>query len=189
MNRGERAITIDEVPLDWCFQPGVKLDFRHFPDGYVATAADVEAELKRIGHKLSPLEIVVVNTAAGAAYGRPDYVATGCGMGHEATLHLLRQGVRVTGTDVAPTAGAACGKRLLTPGPPARVQCRRRSACWRMPARRDRMRSGERHGLRNGTEPHRHRAGTLAADPRSAPARRHAIGHQTPARVRARDRA
>src|SRR5439155_12530394 len=99
MNRGARAITIDEVPLEWCFQPGVKLDFRHFPDGYVATAANVEAELKRVGHKLSPLEIVVVNTAAGAAYGRPDYVATGCGMGREATLHLLRQGVRVTGTD------------------------------------------------------------------------------------------
>jgi Putative cyclase len=52
---------IDEVPLDWCFQPGVKLDFRHFPDGYVATAKDVEAELERIGHTLSPLEIVVVS--------------------------------------------------------------------------------------------------------------------------------
>ncbi|MDE2620292.1 MAG: cyclase family protein, partial [Sphingomonadales bacterium] len=39
MDRGQRAITIDEVPLDWCMQPGVKLDFRHFPDGYVATAA------------------------------------------------------------------------------------------------------------------------------------------------------
>ena len=61
MDHGKRAITIDEVPLDWCFQPGVKLDFRHFPDGYVATAKDVEAELKRIGHTLSPLEIVVVN--------------------------------------------------------------------------------------------------------------------------------
>ncbi len=24
----ERAITIDEVPLEWCFQPGIKLDFR-----------------------------------------------------------------------------------------------------------------------------------------------------------------
>eukprot|EP01037_Dinobryon_pediforme_P028397 gene28397-31656_t len=35
MNGGERAITIDEVPLDWCFRPGVKLDFRHFEDGYV----------------------------------------------------------------------------------------------------------------------------------------------------------
>ena len=99
MNKGERAITIDEVPLEWCFQPGVKLDFRHFPDGYVATAADVEAELKRIGHTLSPLEIVVVNTAAGAAYGRPDYVGRGCGMGREATLYLTERGVRVTGTD------------------------------------------------------------------------------------------
>ena len=83
MNRGERAITIDEVPLEWCFQPGVKLDFRRFPDGYVATARDVEAELERIG----------------AAYGEPHYVATGCGMGREATLYLLERGVRVTGTD------------------------------------------------------------------------------------------
>src|SRR5215211_3534131 len=81
MDRGKRAITIDEVPLEWCLQPGVKLDFRHFPDGYVATAKDVEAELDRIGHTLSPLEIVVVNTAAGAAYGEPDYVSRGCGMG------------------------------------------------------------------------------------------------------------
>ena len=42
MDHGRRAITIDEVPLDWCFQPGVKLDFRHFDDGHVATAQDVD---------------------------------------------------------------------------------------------------------------------------------------------------
>ena len=41
----------------------------------------------------------MVNTRAGAAYGQPDYVATGCGMGREATLYLLERGVRVTGTD------------------------------------------------------------------------------------------
>lgn len=99
MDGGQRAITIDDVPLDWCFQPGVKLDFRHFPDGYVATANDVAAELARIGHTLSPLEIVVVNTAAGARYGRDDYVSAGCGIGHEATLYLLERGVRLTGTD------------------------------------------------------------------------------------------
>jgi kynurenine formamidase len=99
MDKGKRAATIDEIPLEWCFQPGVKLDFRHFPSGYVVTAKDVEAELKRIGHTLSPLEIVVVNTSAGTAYGNPDYVATGCGMGREATLYLLERGVRVTGTD------------------------------------------------------------------------------------------
>ena len=99
MDGGKRAITIDEVPLEWCLNPGVKLDFRHFEDGYVATAKDVEAELRRIGHTLSPYEIVVVNTSAGEAYGQPDYVAKGCGMGREATLYLLERGVRVTGTD------------------------------------------------------------------------------------------
>jgi kynurenine formamidase len=99
MNRGERAITIDEVPLDWCLQPGVKLDFRHLPDGCVATPEDVERELARIGHQLKPLDIVVVNTRAGSAYGKPDYVAAGCGMGREATLYLLERGVRLTGTD------------------------------------------------------------------------------------------
>ena len=99
MDGGKRAITIDEVPLEWCMQPAVKLDFRGFADGYVATAADVEAELARIGHELRPLEIVVVNTSAGAKYGQDDYVRSGCGMGREATLYLLERGVRVTGTD------------------------------------------------------------------------------------------
>lgn len=99
MNGGERAITIDEVPLEWCFQPGVKLDFRHFEHGYVVTARDVKAELQRIGHKLSPLEIVVVNTSAGARFGADDYVSSGCGLGREATLFLLERGVRLTGTD------------------------------------------------------------------------------------------
>ncbi|SDN61268.1 Kynurenine formamidase [Lutimaribacter pacificus] len=99
MNDGERAITIDEVPLEWCFAPGVKLDFRHFPDGYLVSAQEIEDELARIGHDLQPLDIVVVNTAAGAKYGAPDYVDSGCGMGREATLYLLERGVRVTGTD------------------------------------------------------------------------------------------
>jgi kynurenine formamidase len=99
MNHGERAITIDEVPLDWCFQPGVKLDFRHFPDGYVVTAGDVEKELERIGHELKPLDIVTINTSAGKRYGQKDYVSAGCGMGYEATMYLLERGVRLTGTD------------------------------------------------------------------------------------------
>jgi kynurenine formamidase len=99
MNDGERAITIDEVPLEWCFQPAVKLDFRRFDDGYVATAADVEAELERIGHRLRPLDIVVVNTRAGEAYGTPRFLDSGCGMGAEATLYLLERGVRLTGID------------------------------------------------------------------------------------------
>jgi kynurenine formamidase len=93
------SMTIDEVPLDWCFRPGVKLDFRHLPDGHVCTAADVAAELRRIGHELKPFDIVVINTRAGSRYGHGDYVNAGCGMGYEATMYLLEHGVRLTGTD------------------------------------------------------------------------------------------
>ncbi|WP_237152334.1 cyclase family protein [Oryzibacter oryziterrae] len=99
MDNGKRALTIDEVPLEWCYRPGVKLDFRHLPDGHVVSAAEVEAELKRIGHELQPLDIVLVNTSAAAQYGTMAYLNSGCGMGREATLWLLERGVRVTGTD------------------------------------------------------------------------------------------
>ena len=95
----ERAPTIDETPLEYCFKPGVKLDFRHFEDGYLVTADDIEKELTRIEHELEPLDIVVVNTRAGEVFGEPGYVDAGCGMGREATMYLTERGVRVVGTD------------------------------------------------------------------------------------------
>src|SRR3546814_8429852 len=91
--------SIDQMPLDWFMRPGVKLDFRDFEDGYVVTADDVEAELARIGHALQPMDIVLVNTAAAAAYGTDRYLAAGCGMRRDATLWLTDRGVRVAGTD------------------------------------------------------------------------------------------
>jgi kynurenine formamidase len=96
---GRPMMTIDEVPLDWCFRPGVKLDFRRRPDGHVVTAAEVEAELGRIDHDLQPLDIVLVNTRASECYGTDQYLAAGVGMGREATLYLTERGIRVTGTD------------------------------------------------------------------------------------------
>ena len=99
MDRGKPSMTIDQMPLEWCYSDGVKFDFRQKPDGYVCTADDVKRELDRIGYTLKPLDIVVVNTAAAAAYGQPDFLDRGCGMGREATLYLLERGVRITGTD------------------------------------------------------------------------------------------
>jgi kynurenine formamidase len=96
---GKPMMTIDQVPLDWFLRPGVKLDFRKMPDGHVVTAAEVEAELKRIGHELKPLDIVLVNTRASERIGTDEYLTAGCGMGREATLYLTERGVRVVGTD------------------------------------------------------------------------------------------
>lgn len=98
-NGGRAAPTIDQAPLDLFLRPGVKLDFRHFANGYVATAADIAAELARIGHSLEPFDIVLVNTAASAAYGGPDFVASGCGIGRDGTNYLTGCGVQVVGTD------------------------------------------------------------------------------------------
>jgi kynurenine formamidase len=99
MDGGRPAFTIDEVPLEWCYAQGVKLDFRAMPDGHVVTGAEMAAAMAGVGHQLRPLDIVLVNTSAGVAYGGPDYLDRGCGIGREATLWLLEQGVRVTGTD------------------------------------------------------------------------------------------
>jgi kynurenine formamidase len=92
-------MTIDEAPLDWFLRPGVKLDFRSLPDGHVVTAAEVEAELARIGHALKPLDIVLVNTKTSEMLGTDRYMSTGIGMGREATLYLTERGVRVVGID------------------------------------------------------------------------------------------
>jgi len=99
MSDGTPSRTIDQMPLDWFFRPGVKLDFRGFDDGYIVTPEDIDRELARIGHVLRPYDIVVVNTSAGARFGTPEYPQSGCGMGRAATLHLASKGVRVVGTD------------------------------------------------------------------------------------------
>ncbi|SHF70225.1 Putative cyclase [Pseudosulfitobacter pseudonitzschiae] len=65
MDGGRRAITIDEVPREWCYGRGVKLDFRHFADGHVVTGDEMSAAFHAIGHELTPGDIVLVNTAAG----------------------------------------------------------------------------------------------------------------------------
>jgi kynurenine formamidase len=97
--RGERAQTIDELPLEWFFKPGVVLDMTHKADGDPMTAADAQAALQQVGHELAPLDIVLVRTGRDAFYAEPDYMARGCGATFEATKWLYDQGVRVMGID------------------------------------------------------------------------------------------
>ncbi|WP_265519274.1 cyclase family protein [Nitratireductor luteus] len=99
MDGGKPALTIDEVPLEWCFADGVKLDMTEMPDGYVCSVDDVRRSLDLIEYNLKPFDIVMVNTSAATAYGTDRFLDAGCGMGREATLYLLEQGVKITGTD------------------------------------------------------------------------------------------
>jgi kynurenine formamidase len=99
MDQGAPALTIDEVPLAWCFQDGVLLDFSHKSDGDAITIQDLEGELRRINYTLKPLDIVLVRTGADAFWGQPDYLEKGAGMTRESTLYLIEQGIKVMGID------------------------------------------------------------------------------------------
>ena len=99
MNGGERAWTIDEVPLEWCIGNGVVFDFSDKPDGYVLTSEDFKAYLKKINYTLQPGDIVLLHTSAMEAWGKPEYMLKGCGVGREGTLWLCDQGIHVVGTD------------------------------------------------------------------------------------------
>jgi kynurenine formamidase len=96
---GERAATVDELPLEWFHAPGVVVDATANADGEAVTVAQARAELARIGHELAPLDIVLVRTGRDAFYGRPDYMARGPGVTAAATRWLHDRGVRVMGID------------------------------------------------------------------------------------------
>jgi kynurenine formamidase len=98
VSEGKPARTIDDVPLEWCFAPGVVLDFRDKAAGELITVADLEAALGRIDFRLRPLDIVLLQTGADKRLGSPDYFAQP-GLGREGVLWLVEQGVRVIGID------------------------------------------------------------------------------------------
>ncbi|MCG8337250.1 MAG: cyclase family protein [Proteobacteria bacterium] len=99
MDNGKRALTIDQIPLEWCFQDGVVLDFSAKADGERITAADVKSELERIGYRIKPLDIVLIHVGADKFWGKPEYLVKGAGMTRESTLYLMEQGVKVVGID------------------------------------------------------------------------------------------
>jgi kynurenine formamidase len=96
---GERARTIDELPLEWFHAPGVVLDMTAKADGDPMTVADTQAALAAAGHTLEPLDIVLVRTGRDAFYAEPDYMIRGPGVTFDATKWLYEQGVRVMGID------------------------------------------------------------------------------------------
>jgi kynurenine formamidase len=99
MDHGKKALTIDEVPLEWCFNDGVVLDFRHKEDGERITASDVKEALDKIGYEIKPLDIVLIQTGADTSWGTEEYLVKGAGMNRESTLFLLEKGVKVVGID------------------------------------------------------------------------------------------
>jgi cyclase len=90
--------TIDQMPLDWFFRPGVVLDLTR-ADGRTVNAEYLARELRRIGYRVNPLDVVLLNTGAARRCGTPEYFSDFIGLDRSAVLYLLDLGVKVIGTD------------------------------------------------------------------------------------------
>jgi len=98
ISEGRPARRIDEVPLEWCFGPGIVLDMRHRKPGEVISVADLQQKLREIRYTLSPSDIVMIHTGAAARWGSPDYFRQP-GLDRESTLWLVEQGIHMIGID------------------------------------------------------------------------------------------
>jgi kynurenine formamidase len=96
---GKKALTVDQVPLEWCFGDGVWIDLSWKKPGEDITDKDVQKALEQIGYTLKPMDIVLIKTGASAYYGQPGCDEMNAGMTREATLWLGNRGIRVVGTD------------------------------------------------------------------------------------------
>ncbi|MEU6131749.1 cyclase family protein [Saccharopolyspora sp. NPDC047091] len=96
---GAPAKSIDQVPLEWCFGPGVRLDLRHVPPGDGITVEQVREALSACGHRLRAGDIVLLWTGADALWGTPEYLTEYPGLTGAATAYLVERGVRVIGID------------------------------------------------------------------------------------------
>ncbi len=97
--QGQRAQTIDELPLEWFFSDAVVFDFTQKGDGDAITVPEIQAQLDAMDYQLKPLDIVLMHTGRDAFYGQPDYLFRGPGVTADATRWLYDQGVRVMGID------------------------------------------------------------------------------------------
>lgn len=98
LSEGRPARTIDQVPLEWCFRPGVVLDVRHLEAGSLITVEHLEEALRSIEYDLQPFDIVLLQTGADKRIDSPKYFEQP-GLGREGVLWLVERGVRVIGID------------------------------------------------------------------------------------------
>jgi len=98
ISEGKPARRIDEVPLEWCFGPGVVLDMRHRKPGEVISVEDLQQKLREIRYLLRPNDIVLIHTGAATRWGTPEYFRQP-GLDRDSTLWLVGQGIHMIGID------------------------------------------------------------------------------------------
>ncbi|MCU0652398.1 MAG: cyclase family protein [Candidatus Omnitrophica bacterium] len=98
-SEGRASKTADEIPLEWCYSDGVKLNLTHKKPNETIKAEDIEQALKKINYSLKNLDIVFLQTGADKFYGTPQYFSEYPGIDISAINYLLDKGVKIFGVD------------------------------------------------------------------------------------------
>jgi kynurenine formamidase len=98
-SEGRLSKTAEEIPLEYCYQDGVKLDLSYKKPNETITASDIEAALSKINYKLKPLDIVFLHTGADKFYGSPKYFSDYPGIDVSTIDYLLDRGIKIFGVD------------------------------------------------------------------------------------------
>ena len=96
-NRASRSA--EEIPLEYCFCDGVKLDLTHKGAAETINAADIEVVLKKINYSLKANDIVLLHTGADKFYGTPKYFSDYPGIDTTAIDYFLDRQVKIFGVD------------------------------------------------------------------------------------------
>ncbi len=96
---GQKAKTIDEVPLEWCYGQGLVIDMKHKADFDSITTKDIEAFLSKNKLTIKPKMIVLILTGRDKFNGTKNFHKIGTGMSAEATEWLIDKGIKVMGID------------------------------------------------------------------------------------------
>ena len=98
-SEGHPSKTAEEIPLEYCYQDGVKLDLAHKKPAQAITGDDIKTALEKIDYKLKPLDIVLLQTGADKLFGGPKYFTDYPGVDISAIDYLLDRGIKVFGVD------------------------------------------------------------------------------------------
>jgi kynurenine formamidase len=96
---GRPSRTVDEVPLDWCFAPGLRVDLRRRRDPAWIRFADVRDALRRDGLSVRPGRIVLLQTGLDRLWGTSRYLAEAPGVEAAVVAWLVDRGARIVGID------------------------------------------------------------------------------------------
>jgi len=93
------AKTAEEIPLDYCYHDGVRLNFYAKKPHEVITGKDIEEALAKIKYTLKPLDIVLLFTGSDKLFGSPKYFSDYPGLDVSAIDYLLDHGIKIFGVD------------------------------------------------------------------------------------------